>query len=143
MGSPHSGHSRQHLFKKRATSILSGSAILPTEGGAPSCRDRKALMAVAVMSSRGRMMPTFSRWARACTTMQEMRLAKCSCTSLSWAGAAGLLHAPLSSIDSVTHTPQIGTGLCPLCKHVSADDAGQSQLLMTIFCCSAVVVRLT
>ena len=49
-------------------SILSGSAILPTEGGAPSGLDRKALMSMAETSSLGRMMPTFNKCARACVS---------------------------------------------------------------------------
>lgn len=57
-----------YLFRKRAMSVLSGSAILPTVGGAPSGLDRKALMSTADTSSRGRMIPTFSRCARACMT---------------------------------------------------------------------------
>ena len=56
------------LFRNRAMSLLSGSAILPTVGGAPSGLDRKALMSMADTSSRGRMMPTFRRCARAYTT---------------------------------------------------------------------------
>jgi len=63
---------RQYLLRNRATSILSGSAIFPTEGGAPSGRDRKALMSMADSSSLGRMMPTFSRWARACVCKRKV-----------------------------------------------------------------------
>ena len=54
-----------HLLRKRGTSPLSWSVILPQSTGAPASSDRNSLIMTAETCAAGRMMPTFSRCARA------------------------------------------------------------------------------
>ena len=62
---------RSYLFRKRPTFDLSASAILPQFGGAPSLRLKYRFTSTAVVSSEGRMIPTYSSCARTCTCKQR------------------------------------------------------------------------
>lgn len=107
-------------------SVLSGSAILPTVAGAPSGRDRKALMSMADTSSRGRMIPTFSRCARACTAHY---LSTCMCQQR----CTPDLTSYITCLGERMHVPlPFSVVCCSVQQHIKPEmTAGETYMLCT------------